>query len=212
MSKSKQPVITPSFDLFMPSATIIRNNILVYFILYVLPALLLTLAFARQPDEFNRAFWNMLGIGGLVNLLLYPPLLYTYLQTAKGKTVELVEAFREGYKRFWPILGTLILSGLIIIGGFLLFIVPGIFMLRRYLLAPYYVMDRGLSPMDALKASSHDSILYSGPVFGVIGVNFLFGAIGAIPVIGTIIGTILQILYSVAPGLRYLEIKKAVKA
>jgi len=213
MSKRKETKFTPSLELLKPSINIIRDNLLIYFVLAVLPSLIFGFQVARvgsNPD-FSVVFSGVF-FGSIISLLLYPPLTYTYLQTAKNKRVELSDAFRESYKYFWPLIGTALLSGLIIIIGFILFIIPGVIMLRRYLLAPFYVMDRKMGVTEAMETSAKESKEFSSSVYGIIGVNVFFGLIGVIPIIGQIIGAILQILYSVAPALRYFEIKAASKS
>ncbi len=211
MAKIKDSKLTPSFELLKPSTNIIRDNLLIYFVLAVLPSLILGFQFARFGTNASIILSSGIIIISIISLLLYPPLIYTYLHTAKGKKVELSESIIESYKHFWPLIGVTILSGMIILLGLLLFIVPGIIMLRRYMLAPFYVMDRNLGITEAMTTSAAESKQYSGPVYGILGVNLVFAIIGVVPVLGQIIASILQILYSVAPAIRYLEIKEAVK-
>ena len=74
-------------------------------------------------------------------------------------------AFCDGYKPsvgmlfdyhgcFWKYIGASILYSLIIIGGILLLVVPGIIWSVKFGLYAYFVIDKGLSPVDALKASA----------------------------------------------------------
>lgn len=207
----------PSFELFNPSVDVIKNNLLVYFVLAVLPILVWVLPYgvigiSEDTSELSPMFLVTGLIASIASLLIYPALTYTALRTSKGEKVQLNEAFREGYKKFWPLLGTAFLTGIIIFIGILAFIVPGIIMIRRYLLAPYYVLDRDMGITEAMKTSADESKQYSGTIYGILGVNVVFIIISVIPVIGQIIGTILQFLYSVAPALRYHEIKEASKA
>ncbi|MFZ1323746.1 MAG: hypothetical protein WAQ57_01125 [Candidatus Saccharimonadales bacterium] len=212
MAQQQEPTLTPSFDLFKPSVNAIKNNLLVYFVLAVLPGLVFSILLIRMGKDIRTDYLGITAAMTLIGLLLYPPLLYTYLHTAQGKQVSLGQVFQESYKRFWPLIGTAFLTGLIIGVGFLLFIVPGIIFLRRYLLAPYYVLDRGLGISEAMAASADESKQYSGSVYGIMGLNILFVLIGIIPILGQIAGTILQILYSVAPALRYLEFNDIFKS
>ena len=88
-------------------------------------------------------------------------------------------------------------------------------MLRRYLLSPYYLIDKNLKIFDAMKASAKDSVPFSSAIFGLIGVfillvlaaaviQALFGAAGVIAVIA-------YYAYYCAPAVRYQEIKLASK-
>ena len=59
-----------------------------------------------------------------------------------------------GYKRFWQVLGTLLLQALAIIGGFILFIVPGIILAFAYAIVPLVLRDNPeLSAVEVLQKS-----------------------------------------------------------
>jgi hypothetical protein len=78
---------------------------------------------------------------------------------------------------FWRFLGTQLLVGLIILAGFLLFVVPGIIAAIGLGFAPYLVVDRGTGVIDALKQSWHITRGYKWRLllFGLvlIGLNLL---------------------------------------
>jgi hypothetical protein len=67
---------------------------------------------------------------------------------------------------FWRYLGAAILYMLIIIAGFILLIVPGIVWGVKYGLWPYFVIDKGLSPTAALKASAQTTMGVKWDLFG----------------------------------------------
>ena len=48
-----------------------------------------------------------------------------------------------------------ILYGLIILGGFILLIVPGIIWSIKYKFFGYFIIDKGMGPVEALKASAN---------------------------------------------------------
>jgi len=90
----------------------------------------------------------------------------------------------------------------------LLLIVPGVIAIRRYFLAPYLMLDKDLSIREAMKQSAALSKPYSGSIWGIIGVIVLLSLPSIIPVIGWAVSFVLMLLYSVAPALRYQELKK----
>lgn len=226
--KSKQPVISqddfaPAAALFRPSAKAILDNLWTYLVLMIAPLLFFSAVFAFQigyrtegvqgTDSFKiiiEPLFNVIMLAGVVySLLAYGPLTYTYLQSAKGRVVGLQEAFRKGLPFLPRLLGLSVVTALMVIGGFLLFIVPGIIMLRRYYLAPYYLIDHDLSIPAALIRSANESKLASGAVYGLIGVQILIAFASVIPLIGTYINMVLQILFAAAPAVRYEEFRKA---
>jgi hypothetical protein len=108
----------------------------------------------------------------------------------------------------WRMLGLYLLVGLYILVGLILLIIPGLIMIRRYFLAPFVMLDTKCSIKEAMDRSAAMSKPFSGAIWGVIGVMILIGLINIIPFLGWLIAFILGSLYSVAPALRYEQLKK----
>jgi len=68
----------------------------------------------------------------------------------KGKLDDLLSSFDLLFK----FIGGTFLYGLIIMAGFVLLVVPGIIWAVKFSLTPYFIVDRNLGPIEALKASS----------------------------------------------------------
>lgn len=215
--KKKQKIAFPSaFGLFRPSIDAVLLNVWTFLALLLLPIAGFVL-FAVTAGAFAAADLTgvaavmaglMLAFVVLAALIVGPALPYVQLMSAKGKQVTIQEAVRAGLKKFWRFYGLSILTGLIVFIGFLLLIVPGLFMLRRYILAPYYLFDRDLGIMEAMKASAKDSKRFSGAVWGLIGVIVLIGATGMVPIL-FVVTAALQVAYYCAPAVRYFQIKQA---
>lgn len=77
-----------------------------------------------------------------------------YLALCDGKVLELGVALKNGWKRFLGFLWTSILTGLIVGGGLLLFVVPGIIWGLRYFFAPFLFLSEGVSGRAALRRSA----------------------------------------------------------
>jgi uncharacterized membrane protein len=199
--------ITPAFSLLPKSIEVIRDNLLTYFVLSVLPVLLFNLAAINETslaDILGSPFYMT---GSLLGIIFYAPLVYAMTKTSEGKKVDLNEAFSKGFPYFLRLMGLGILAALIIFVGLLLLIVPGVIMIRRYFLSAYYLVDQDLGIRQAMNKSATESKANSGAIYGVLGVMLLFGIIGIMPLIGPIVSAILAFLYSLAPALRYHEIK-----
>lgn len=207
MTKQK---ISPAIDLLIPSIEVIKNNLPVYFLLSVLPSLLVTIG-TRKTDNLFELFTPFGVFGSLLAFIFLAPLMYTYTMTAKGKEVSIQEALTEGFKYFLRITGLVIVVSVLIVLGLMLFIIPGLIVLRRYFLSFYFLIDKNLSIKEAMKLSAETSKKNSFAIYGLLGIIFLFGFFSIIPGIGTVLGAILQFLYSVAPAIRYFEMKKAYK-
>jgi hypothetical protein len=87
-------------------------------------------------------------------------------------------------------------------------IIISLIMLRRYFLAPYLVLDKRLDITQAMDTSAEITKAYSWSVWSIIGVMVVIGLANLIPGIGWLIAFAGGCLYSLAPALRYQELKK----
>jgi len=74
------------------------------------------------------------------------------LKLTADQKPELEDLYNH-YPLFWKYLGGAILSGLIILGGLILLIVPGIYFAVKLQFVTYLIIDQGLGPIDAIKKS-----------------------------------------------------------
>jgi uncharacterized membrane protein len=129
------------------------------------------------------------------------------LRTANGKKPTLGELWLQTKKYGPRLFGLGFVVGLYVLLGFIMLIVPGLIFIRRYFLSAYVLMDQDVSISEAMKISAEMTKPYSGSIWGIIGVSILLSLTGVIPVIGWVISLVLSALYSVAPALRYYELK-----
>lgn len=147
-----------------------------------------------------------------VSIFLYAMAMVLELKAAKGEKPNL-NSLVEGAKKYWlRLFGLAILSGLIIVGGLILLIVPGLIAIARLVFAPYIMIERDLGIIDSMKASNEMAKDRFGQIWAalliVILIAFAASAVSAIPMVGPIIGTAITIAFSLVIVLRYLEIKK----
>lgn len=90
-------------------------------------------------------------------------------RTGTGSFSQLFSAGGNG--RFLAFLGTAILKAILVGLGLVFFIVPGVILALGLSLSTYYVIDQGLGPVDALKASWETTTGHKGQifVFGLLG-------------------------------------------
>ena len=108
----------------------------------------------------------------------------------------------------WRLLGLYVAMAVIIVVGFILLIIPGFYMIRRYILAPYVMIDKKVGIRQALDKSAELSLINPGALWGVIGVMFLIGFLNIIPFIGGLLSFAVGALYSIAPAMRYDQLKR----
>lgn len=223
------PAATPSerrlpgaFSLFTPSVDALKFNLGTFIGLFLSPIALVAVLYVAafigsfaltRGSEISGPAEGVFGIFVLlmglalmvVSLIISAAFIYTALASVKGETVEFGDSLRIGTRYTWKYFLLSLLAGLIIFVGFLLFIVPGFFMMKRYLLAPYYLVDKNTGVWEAMKLSAAAAKQFSGAVWGVVGVQLLVGLSCAIPIVGLVLSS----LYFCAPAVRYIQIKEA---
>ncbi len=223
-ANTNQPV--SSFSLFTKSKNLVMQNLNTFGLVFLLPFLTGLFSSIRTSNDTSfgdRAVGSAnygfsatsLGLGagiGLIIAVLY--ILVTIMsyvlnsETAKGSKPTLSELWPFVKKFGWRLIGLAIVTALVVIAGLIALIVPGLIFIRRYILAPYVMLDKDLSITESMKESSRISKPFSGSVWGIIGVTILLSLPGVIPVVGFVVSFILTTLYAVAPALRYQELKK----
>ena len=153
-------------------------------------------------DSLKKDFWYWIGITvvvcviegignggkgreamGLLGIFLsawmtcgYTKILLNYYG---GKKSEFVDLFTQ-LKYFWRVLGATLLIGLIVIGGLILFIVPGIYWGLKFMFTVILIIDKDLGISEAMQESAKMTDSIKLPLFGfcltAIGVMIL-GAI-----------------------------------
>jgi uncharacterized membrane protein len=68
-------------------------------------------------------------------------LYYAYLRAARGDTVDIKDMF-AGFKKYWSAVGASLLVEIIVGVGFILLIVPGIYLACKLAFVPYLVVDK----------------------------------------------------------------------
>lgn len=106
---------------------------------------------------------------------------------------------------FWTFLLASILVGLIIVGGIILLIVPGIIWALRYMFVPYLVVDRKLGVRDAMKESARITMGHKWQLLGLMCLVVLVNILGLIALIVGLLVSIPVTMFALAHAYRTLE-------
>jgi len=106
---------------------------------------------------------------------------------------------------FWNYLGAMILTGIIVVVGLILVIVPGIIWALRYVFVPYLVIDRGLAPLAALRESSRITYGHKWQLLGLFLALIVLNIVGAIALLVGLLVTIPLSSFALAHAYRTLE-------
>lgn len=107
-----------------------------------------------------------------------------FLNHDEGKKLTYSDLYKD-YKLFWRFLGATILYCLIVIAGMILLIVPGIIWAVRFQFAPWFVVDKKVGPITALKMSAN---ITNGNMWSLIGLNLIEKVILMIGMFALLIG------------------------
>jgi hypothetical protein len=229
MASTKYKSVT---GLFRESSQIIQRNLYPFIVVNILAALsVVWQAGQNVRDKNNGTSWHAVfehGVFGNGSDLSYPGAsagllvaifivgsiilalmnVILTLRAANKKTVELGEVWEEFKAKAWRLIGVEVLTGLIIIVGLILLIVPGIYFLGRLYMAPYILLDQDTGIREAINRSWELTAGRMTHIYTVILFAVLLSLPNIIPLIGPAIAFALTFLYSVATPLRYFELKK----
>jgi len=239
-ARRTSPLNMPSaFDLFTPSKELVLKNIWIFGPLYAVPFIFWVHSWIWSPLPnqpvhwwqhsgsfsagwpggplptyatflvvgFSLLWFLIIAAGGTIAQIMSQA---AQLDAAEAKPLNFHSLWQLVKLLGWRMLGLYIVIGLLVFVGLLLLIIPGLIMIRRYFLAPYVMLDNKTGIRESLDRSAALSKVNPGAIWGIIGVMFLIGLVNIVPIIGGLASFALGGLYSVAPALRYQQLKRLV--
>jgi hypothetical protein len=146
-------------------------------------------------------------LSSVVSALLSVAYVLTYLASIRGKKVEPQAVAKDSLPMFLNMFLLNLLVGLVVIGGLILFIVPGIIFAIKLSLAPFYLVDQKMGVMDAFKASWNATKGNMGILWGIVGASIVM-FLPALTIIGIPVAIYFLVLYSAALAYAYDYISK----
>jgi hypothetical protein len=231
-ARKSSPLNLPgAFELFTPSKELVLKNIWIFGPLYAIPLIFGIHDWIWTPANGNGSHTYSLNwpggplptydssifIGFSVFWLLFVVITGTIASImSQAAQLDAVEGKRLDFQILWRtvkeaglrLFGLYIVMGVVIIVGLFLLIVPGLIFIRRYFLAPYAMLDKKVGIRESMEASAALTKLNTGSVWGVVGVMVLISLIAIVPIIGGLVAFAVGCLYSVAPAIRYHQLKK----
>ena len=104
------------------------------------------------------------------------------IRRAAGKDTP-VSTLWEPYNQAIPLIFMFVLMVLLIVAGFLLLVLPGIYLSIAYSLAPYLIVEKNMGVWEALETSRKAITQYWWRYFGLMLVAMLLIIIGSIPLL-----------------------------
>lgn len=176
--------------------------------------LLLFLVYLILGGSINGIF-NDTSSANLVSFvfggLLMSALIIVYLAGVRKQKVEVGKALSDAVHFWLKMLGLEIVVGFCLFVSLLLFIIPFFIVMPRLILANYFLIDKDMGIMDAVKASWGTTKGHSGKVWGVIGATFAM-ALLMITIVGIPFSIYFLFMYSAAFAVLYAHLIRAPKA
>lgn len=156
------------------------------------------------------AFLGVIGrvLGNLVGAALDVAIIATLLASVRGQQIS----YNETLKKLEPMLVvryivSAFLQGILLVVSLALLVVPFFFVLPRLMLAPYFLVDKDLDPLEAIKLSWDKTKGHAGMLWGVIGAAFAM-ALLAVTIIGIPFAIYFLVMYAASTALAYEYITK----
>ena len=131
---------------------------------FLLPGVPLALALGQVADA-------------VMGLILSGAVAYAVFQELGGRHAGIGEALTRGLTRFFPLLLASLLTGMGMVLGFMLLLIPGLILMCLWsLVVPACVLER-LGPLSSLSRSARLTKGYRWPVFGLILLTVIAGLI-----------------------------------
>ncbi len=171
-----------------------KDNLVFYFFVLLLSWILTggLSAIGRISIDGFYPFFGFSIVSAIFSLFFSIAFIRIGLKIVDGGTPEIADLWAS-YRVFWKYLGAGILYFLIVLGGLILLIVPGIIWAIKYSFFGFFVVDQNLGPVDAIKASgriTHEAkwqlFLLGWLFFGVILLGALACGVGLFAAIPTV--------------------------
>lgn len=210
--------LTRSWIHFRDSILLVRQYVEPVILIGLLPTLLFQLGTFLAPTR--AALGGGICVAAALWLLFsMPALVCLELRAARHEPAPTAELYRQGLPFLVRIVVVTALTGIIAAVGFILLIVPGLIFIRRYILAPYYIVDKNMSVLNAMRESAKESKPVARYVWGSIGVLVATSILAALigitfsspPGVGQILTSIVSLLSLFVLPLRYIEVRRAHK-
>lgn len=177
---------------------------LITFVVYI-PVSALAVWIATNPPTDLSTLAYLGAALGLLSLFLYPiatgTLVYAVFNDMRGKPVGIGESFSVGLSRLLPVIGVALVSGILILLGFFLLIVPGIIAyLVYYVAVPAAIIENtgvgaSLSRSSGLTDGHRWQVLVIPVVLGVL--NYIVARVLSGSGIGTaLISQLLSLVFN----------------
>jgi hypothetical protein len=193
------------FPLFKESWMTFSHNWKTYFLINLLPILIIIIflilsfvtgMFKSGPNFPFAYFYTLIPIYLIVAIFIMMWSNLAMIHAVSSPVKSIILSYKNTLKRIIPFFGLAILTGIIVLLGYIFLIIPGIILSLWFLFASYVFVVEGKSITGSIKASKNYIKPYLFEVFvRIIEFGMLIGimssALNLIPLVGGIIGSLI---------------------
>jgi hypothetical protein len=134
-------------------------------------------------------------------------LIILYLADAQSRKMSFRDLYTLSKPYAWRLLGLSILVGLVTLLGFIVFIIPGLLFLLWYANASFVLIDQDCSITEAMSRSKKLSHHHGWEIYGFYFAISLINSLSSIPLIGSVVSTIIGFVTGTGGAIRYLQLR-----
>lgn len=216
------PRPTPSWKLLALAFRLFERNATTVSFVVILPTLLLQLGSSLVNSSQKIDVWALTGVflQFSAGLLLLANIVAPYvmqIRIVRGRRPGVWEVYRDSVRFIPRIVGFGMLFGILLFGGVLLFVAPGLIVLRRYFLTPYFLIEEDIGIREAMQRSAAATKPVRRHVWTILGILLAFAAVGfglaeLFASYGQLLAALLPAVYMLLPALRYREAADMLRA
>ncbi len=167
---------------------VFKNNWLIVVYATLIPAIVSMIleAIQKQAKEEMSAGVILLLLGllyfvgrFLLSMLMNLGVLKIQLDVTRGLKPSFKTLF-NGQGIYWKFIGATVLYSLVVLGGLILLIIPGIYLAIRYLFVPYLIVDKNITIGEAFAKSTEMTKGKKWSILGFLILTVIFSLLGLI--------------------------------
>ncbi|MAR95140.1 MAG: hypothetical protein CMD46_02110 [Gammaproteobacteria bacterium] len=189
--------------------------------------LVMPLGEMTQPEDFVEFFESnsliiaLVGIVGLIMQISFVGGLWIgFMSIDRGKTINPISALQAGFFKFLPLFGAHLVIFIVSALGFLMLILPGIYLMARFSLFAAQIMFEDNKVFESIGASWEKTDEYGSKLFMftlvffllIISSALLLSSIIPTGIIQTVILSLIEYIFVVPLGYIYFTLYKSIKA
>ena len=156
-----------------------------------------------DPESFEASFTSVQGfLMSVVSLYFSASITLMYIKYMRGESVSFNDLMGVNFNKFIHYILSVLVSGILMLFGFILLILPGFYIMARLIFVQYLVLDKNLSFWEAITTSFNIS---EGHVLDLISFMFAMAFLVILGLLSLVFGILIAIpVSSLATAKLYL--------